>query len=60
MIALLASYVSVLGQRFASGLNDDNEEDNTNPGQFDGRFIDSSSNYLVTSSGDYLEYVEYR
>lgn len=60
MIGLLASQCSVLGQRFATGLNDTSLQDNEEPGTFDGRLITNTSDFLVTDTGDYLEYSERR
>jgi hypothetical protein len=60
VIGLLASQCDVLGQRFATGLNDTILQDNEEPGVFDGRLITNTSDFLVTSTGDYLEYSERR
>ena len=60
MIGLLASQCSVLGKRFATGLNDTSTPTNEEPGVFDGRLITDTSAYLVTDTGDYLEYSERR
>lgn len=50
----------MLGQRFASGLNNTILQDNEEPGTFDGRLITSTSDFMVTNTGDFLEYSEYR
>ena len=60
MIGLLASQCAVLGQRLATGLNDTVLQDNEEPGTFDGRLITNTSDFLVTATGDYLEYSERR
>jgi hypothetical protein len=60
VIGLLASQCSVLGQRFATGLNDTILQNNEEPGVFDGRLITNTSDFLVTDTGDYLEYSERR
>ncbi len=59
-VGLLGSFVDMLGTRFATGINDTILQDNEEPGTFDGRLIDASSNYLVTDTGDFLEYSEFR
>jgi hypothetical protein len=60
MIGILGSQCSVLGTRFATGLNDTVIQDNEEPGVFDGRLITSASDFLVTNTGDFLEYSEFR
>jgi len=60
MIGLLASQCNMLGQRFASGLNNTILQDNEEPGVFDGRLITNTSDFMVTNTGDFLEYSEYR
>ena len=60
MIGLLGSQCSVLGKRFATGLNDTAIQGNEEPGPFDGRLITNTSDFMVTDTGDYLEYSEYR
>jgi len=50
----------MLGQRMATGLNDTILQDNEEPGVFDGRLITNTSDFLVTNTGDYLEYSERR
>jgi hypothetical protein len=50
----------MLGQRFATGLNDTILQDNEEPGTFDGRLITNTSDFMVTNTGDYLEYSERR
>ena len=60
MIGLLASQCDVLGQRFATGINDTIIQSNEEPGVFDGRLITNTSAYMVTDTGDYLYYSEIR
>ena len=60
MIGLLASQCAVLGQRLATGLNDTILQNNEEPGVFDGRLITNTSDFLVTDTGDYIEYSERR
>jgi len=60
VIGILASQCNMLGQRMATGLNDTILQDNEEPGVFDGRLITNTSDFLVTNTGDYLEYSERR
>ena len=60
MNGLLATTVDVLGTRFATAVNNTIMQDSEEPGTFDGRLIDSSFNFLTTSTGDFLEYSERR
>ena len=60
MIGLLASQCSVLGTRFATGLNNTISQGNEEPGPLDGRLITNTSDFLVTNTGDFLEYSEKR
>jgi hypothetical protein len=50
----------MLGTRMATALNNTIIQDNEEPGVFDGRLITNTSDFLVTDTGDFLEYSEYR
>ena len=58
MIGILASQCDVLGSRFATGLNDTILQNNEEPGVLDGRLITNLSDFMVTDTGDFLEYSE--
>lgn len=58
MIGILASQCAVLGKRLASGLNDTSAQTNANPVTVEGVLITDTSDFLVSNTGDYLEYSE--
>jgi hypothetical protein len=44
----------------ATGANNTISQNNEEPGPFDGRLVTATSDFMVTNTGDFLEYREYR
>ena len=56
---LLGSFVDMLGERMATGLNENVVYDANEPVEPDGHLITSASAFLVSSSGDKFVYVQF-
>lgn len=59
MIGLLASYSNMLGERMATGLNENIVYDSNEPVTPDGYLITDTGAFLVASNGDKFVYVQF-